>query len=347
LPAVAAVQGAAAQPAANPQVEVRRDYELALQLGTREGWQSFLNAYPSGFYADLARGQVNKIASEEARTAATEKARQAEAEKARLAAAGAKAAEQAKAAREAKAAQDARIAAERQRQAEQAKAEAAERARAAGEKLATDHAEAEAKATRENAEADAKAAEEARKLAEKEADRLRDVALKQARDSKPDDKPTQLAALPNAGTALTPRELNRSLQAELRRVGCQTQSVSDEWNDAARRSLLLFNRHSRTKLEVKFASLDALDAVKGKQARVCPLVCLQGFRAKGDRCEKIDKKPVAKKDTPAAAATARQPSGQIYCGSSGCAPVPKGCRIVSSAGTTMGLTTGFQRIQCD
>jgi hypothetical protein len=44
----------------NPQADMRRDYELALQLGTRAAWASFLNAHPSGFYADLARGQLEK-----------------------------------------------------------------------------------------------------------------------------------------------------------------------------------------------------------------------------------------------------------------------------------------------
>jgi hypothetical protein len=40
---------------------LRHDYELALQLGTVEGWTSFLRHYPDGFYADLARGQLGKL----------------------------------------------------------------------------------------------------------------------------------------------------------------------------------------------------------------------------------------------------------------------------------------------
>jgi Caspase domain len=84
-------------PPENPQAEIRRGYELALQLGTREGWSAFLAQFPEGFYANLARAQLNKIASEEARVAATEKARLAVEEKARLAAGGAEQAEQARA----------------------------------------------------------------------------------------------------------------------------------------------------------------------------------------------------------------------------------------------------------
>ena len=51
--------------------------------------------------------------------------------------------------------------------------------------------------------------------------------------------------------------------------------------------MALFNRHAGTKLDVKLASLDALDAIKLKSSRVCPLVCEHGFKADGDRCSKI------------------------------------------------------------
>ena len=38
---------------------------------------------------------------------------------------------------------------------------------------------------------------------------------------------------------------------------------------------------------MKLASLDALDAVRARTGRVCPLDCERGFRADGDRCVKI------------------------------------------------------------
>jgi hypothetical protein len=41
------------------------------------------------------------------------------------------------------------------------------------------------------------------------------------------------------------------------------------------------------KLDAKTASVDALDAVKGKTGRICPLVFETGYRADGDRCVKI------------------------------------------------------------
>ncbi len=57
------------QPASSPHGEARRDYELALQLGTTQAWRSYLAQYPDGLFAGLARGQLEKIAAEEARTA--------------------------------------------------------------------------------------------------------------------------------------------------------------------------------------------------------------------------------------------------------------------------------------
>ncbi len=144
VPLVAA-KPAVAGPQANPQDAVRRDYELALQLGTRDGWSAFLDSFPSGFYSELAKGQLKKIAAEETRAAAAEKARQAEDEKARLANDRAKKAEQDKAAAAAKAAEDARIAAEKAKQIEDAKAAAAEQRRKDAEACAAEKSAAAVK----------------------------------------------------------------------------------------------------------------------------------------------------------------------------------------------------------
>jgi hypothetical protein len=304
---VSLVPAAAPSEAANRQVDVRRDYELAERIGTPDAWDTFLKQYPAGLYSDFAKAQLRKLLAEDARLSTTEKARQAEAEKARLAAAGAKAADQAKAAREAKAAEEARVTAEKKKLAEQGKAEAAERARAAAEKAASE------RLAKEKTEAEAKATEAARKASEKaEAEKTRLAALEQkkaadnetaegraARDaaSKPPaadantshDKPAQVAALPS-GTekiGMTPQQVARSLQTELRRVGCQTGDASDGWTAASRRALGLFNQHTGLKFDVKVASIDALEAVRGKTTRVCPLICDHGFRPEGGSCVKI------------------------------------------------------------
>src|ERR1700686_3226695 len=123
-------------PAPNPQAEARRDYELALQIGNKDALNAFLAQYPDGFYANLARIQLARIAAEETRVAATEKSRLAEQERARLAAEGAQKAQQAKADADAKIAEQARIAAEKARDVAQQQAAEAEQKRVAAEKSA-------------------------------------------------------------------------------------------------------------------------------------------------------------------------------------------------------------------
>ena len=287
----APAKAAPAAPASSPQAEARRDYELALQIGNKSALNAFLAQYPDGFYASLAKIQLDEFAAEEARVAATEKARLAEQERARLAAEGAQKAQQAKAEADAKAAEQARIAAEKAKQVAQDQAAAAEQKRAAAEAQAAEKAGAtktgrQPMRTRAGA-VDGRAAQ--------------------------GDKGADLAAL----TAGAPQvDITKSVQGELRRVGCLTAAADGQWNAASQRSMALFNRHAGTKLDVKLASLDALDAIKLKSSRVCPLVCEHGFKADGDRCSKITcaagsflnddnecekrraKKPVAKRDRP-------------------------------------------------
>jgi Putative peptidoglycan binding domain len=68
------------------------------------------------------------------------------------------------------------------------------------------------------------------------------------------------------------------LQAELRRVGCNSGTVDGNWSPASQKALELFNQHAGLKLDVKAASVDALDAVKARTGRICPLICETGFR---------------------------------------------------------------------
>jgi hypothetical protein len=105
---------------------------------------------------------------------------------------------------------------------------------------------------------------------------------------------------------------------------------------------------------VKVASLDALDAVKAKAHRVCPLICEQGFKADGDRCAKItcragyevgdentcekieakkpsterrDRKREQTERAKIEAAPKQQASGQTLCNSQGCRQVRAGCKV--------------------
>ena len=111
----------------DPAAEMRRNYEFAERVSTREGWESFLKNYPTGFYADLARAQLAKLNADQASTSAAEKARKAAEERARLRKEGASHTDQAKADAEVKAAQKAKLDAEAAKKREQARIAAAER----------------------------------------------------------------------------------------------------------------------------------------------------------------------------------------------------------------------------
>ncbi|MHC2621223.1 putative caspase-like protein [Bradyrhizobium huanghuaihaiense] len=347
-------------PQANPQDAVRRDYELALQIGTREVWTAFLAEYPEGFYASLAKGQLNRIAAEETRAAAAEKARRAEDEKARLAADRAQKAEQDKAAAAAKAAEDARIAAEKAKQIEEARAAAAEQRRK------------EAEAAVAKALADKAAAEKA--LADKIANEkaaaemaAREAAAKKAQDG--GELKVAAVAPTSSQPSLSPQEAAKAVQSELRRVGCLSAPADGDWKVSSQRSLAMFNKYAGTRLDPTAAGLDALDAIKAKPGRVCPLVCDRGFRADGDACVKIacragyrvnddnecekiqDKKPTASREqsrardaerkSDEAAPAKQQSSGQMICNQAGCRPVARGCRLVADTSAGIGNAAGI------
>ena len=40
--------------------DIKADYELVEKVGTARAWQVFLGTHPKGFYADLARAQIEK-----------------------------------------------------------------------------------------------------------------------------------------------------------------------------------------------------------------------------------------------------------------------------------------------
>jgi hypothetical protein len=50
-------------PPADPDADARRDYEYAERIGTRAAWEAFLQRHPGGFYAELARGQRDRLAA--------------------------------------------------------------------------------------------------------------------------------------------------------------------------------------------------------------------------------------------------------------------------------------------
>jgi hypothetical protein len=269
----AATPAPAAAPAPNdPNLQMRQDYEFAERVGTKQAWSYFLQHYPDGFYANLAKAQLDKlsVAGATPATAATPAA--------------------------------------------------------------------------------------------------------PATPAQPQPNP-QVAALPadTSRTTINPVDLARSVQTELKRVGCYAGAVDGDWSTSSRRALDQFNKYAPAKLDTKLASSDALDALHARTARVCPLVCDHGYRADGDSCAKVvckdgyqvgDDNSCEKIPAKRASTTSRQPQqqqsqsrqappaptqqssrsgfggvggaaaggaggAQIICNDHGCIPKPKGCTVVA------------------
>ncbi len=247
VPAVAVPQA----PAVNANDGARRDYEFAERVGSLDAWDSFIKNYPSGFYTDLATAQRRKLVAEVARVEATEKARQATQESFRLAGESAEKNEQDAAAARARDAEQERLAAEQTKRDEDARVTAAEKAKT-------------------DLEAQAKAAEQQRLTAEKLAAERKQPEDKTIAAKAPEEQIAALAPPAPPDTAAPSQSLNRQLQTELKRVGCYTASLSDNWGPPAQRSLEQFNKRAGLKLDVQAVDLNTLAAVRGKTERVCP-----------------------------------------------------------------------------
>ncbi len=232
-------------PASDAQADIRRDYELALQVGNKGAFEAFLAQHPDGFYANLAKLQIDKIAADQAHAAAVEKSRQAEQERDRLAAAGAQKEAQLKAQADAKAAEQARIDAEKAKQVAQQQSADAERKRVEAAPV---------------------------------------PATPPAPATPAPEKNVSVASL---NPAPSQTDITKSVQSELRRVGCYSGNADGDWDQSSQRSLSQFNRSAGTKLDVKMVNADTLDAIKQKPSRVCPLVCEHGFKADGEQCTRI------------------------------------------------------------
>lgn len=98
-------------------------------------------------------------------------------------------------------------------------------------------------------------------------------------------KKTQVA------TASFNQELGRSLQLELKRVGCYQGSVNGEFENATREALRSFVKYSALNLRIQDLSVDTIKAVRSFDKRVCPLSCQPGERAEGDACIRVTAGP--------------------------------------------------------
>lgn len=253
---------------ADSEAEARIDYELTAQIGTKEAWDSFLASHPTGLYANLARAQNSKLLAAQQSHAKADDARRDAEEQAAL-----KAAELRRQIEETSARQTAEA---KQKLSEQAKKELEDAKKQV--ELAQQQAEAarqQVADAKRQAVADAQLqVEAARRAAKDDADKI--AALTPGQTMPP--------ASPASAPLIDQADITRLLQAHLKRVGCNFGNVEGRWDDSSRKALELFNKNAQTQFETKLASLDALDAVRNKPDRVCPLICARGQRADGDRC---------------------------------------------------------------
>src|SRR6266568_5525593 len=61
-------------PRETPVSDIKTDYELVEKVGTARAWQVFLATHPNGFYADLARAQIERLSTLQPRLASLEPA---------------------------------------------------------------------------------------------------------------------------------------------------------------------------------------------------------------------------------------------------------------------------------
>jgi len=269
----------------DPEAEARIDYELAAQVGTKEAWDSFLASHKTGLYADLARAQNDKLAAAQRGRAKADDARREAEEQAAL-----KAVEFRRQLEEQSARQTAEA---KQKLSEQAKKDLEEARRQVAEqaKKELDEAKRQVAISQQQAEAARQQVELAKRQAIAEAQ----IQVEQANRAVKAEA-ERLAALAPAQPPSTPPpaapqidagDLARLLQAHLKRVGCNPGAADGKWDEGSSKALEQFNANAHTKFDVKVASLDALDAVRSKVDRVCPLTCAKGQRVDGDRCIQI------------------------------------------------------------
>ena len=84
-----------------------------------------------------------------------------------------------------------------------------------------------------------------------------------------------------------PREMARSLQLELKRVGCFDGTVNGEFGAPTRDALRNFAKLAAVTVPEPELSLDTLKIIRGIDKRICPLICKAGERAEGERCIRI------------------------------------------------------------
>lgn len=103
------------------------------------------------------------------------------------------------------------------------------------------------------------------------------------------------------------REINRSVQAELERVGCGPVSIDGTWGSGSRKALETFARRAGLSLDVDPPSAATLAALRQHTGRACPLQCGSGEVLRDGTC--VQRQQV--KQTPRPAAPPKPAAKQV------------------------------------
>jgi hypothetical protein len=270
--------------APKPAVDYDKEMELAFWNAVKDGkskglLQSYLDRYPAGNFAGLAKVLIEQLEKEQNATrVAVERDTQAQlAEAARIAA-------EAKQVEELRKAEGLRLKEEEKRTEELKRAQAEARAEAQRAQDAARKAEAERLAALKEADAARREADAARA----EQQRLSKLAAEGVPATKP-----LVAGLPAEASGASPAtaepedpatrqvKLARALQTELKRVGCDPGAVDGKWGEKAKGALAEFARIAKLTLQSDAPSSEALQAVLGQKGRVCPVEHATGQAASG------------------------------------------------------------------
>jgi len=106
---------------------------------------------------------------------------------------------------------------------------------------------------------------------------------------KPESPEVAVIAPPPAAPVVAPPpsdtgELARSLQRELKRVGCLNGETDGVWGEQSRSALRNFARRSKLEVEGDEPSVALLDAATAARSRICPLVCGEDEHEINGRC---------------------------------------------------------------
>jgi hypothetical protein len=78
--------------------------------------------------------------------------------------------------------------------------------------------------------------------------------------------------------------LTRSLQTELKRVGCYSGAVDGDWGEKTSAGLARFARLSKVPVNSDEPTTAALEAVAGREGRICTLECGEGTVESNGKC---------------------------------------------------------------